>query len=133
MWKKVFIVFFLGFVSYAYSQESLTEDVAMTDQSLQAEPNFEDRVRIINEFVEKASQRREKLIKQRRRTDEEILVLFHINILRSFHNELDTSSSSNCTRSLGNAKATLYPNRFQEVMLPFEQSIYNVYKKTCAL
>ena len=133
MWKRLFIVFFLGITSYAYSNESLTDDVAKTYQSLRTEPNFKSRVRIVNEFVKRASQRRERLIRKRRRTNEEILVLFHINVLRNFHDELETSSSTNCTQSLDNVKTTLHPNRVQKIMLPFEQSIYNLYSKMCAL
>ena len=132
MWKRLFIVLFFGFASYAYSSESLIEDVAKTDQSLQAESNFEDRVRIVNEFVERVSQRQESLIRKIKRTDEEIVTMFRAYVLQNFHDRLDTSSSTDCIGSLDSAKATLYPNRLEETMLPFEQSIYDVYEKMCA-
>ena len=133
MWKRLLILFLLGFASYAYGNESLTDDVAKTYQSLLTKSNFEDRVLLVNEFIKRASKRRERLIRQRRRSNKDILVLFHINVVRNFHNTIDTSSSTNCTRSLENVKMTLHPNRSQAIMLPFEQSIYNLYNKICAL
>ena len=133
MWKRLFIIFFLVSASHAYSNDSLTDDVAKTYQSLLTTPNFEARVLLVDAFVKRSSEIRQRLIRKRRRTNEDILVLFHINILQNFHSSLDTSSSRNCTRSLENVKTTLHPNRVQAIMLPFEQSIYNLYNKMCAL
>ena len=124
MWKTLlFILFLFGFNDYTYGDEKLDADVAKTYQNLLTKSRFEDRVSLVDVFVQRASERREAVIKQRERTNSDLLVLLHINILRGFHNEMDTSSSSNCTKSLDNLKITLYPNRIQTIMFAFEQSI----------
>ena len=135
MWKTktLLFVFLLGFINYAHSDELLKADIARTYQSLSTKPRFEDRLSLVDVFVQRASERREAIIKQRTRTNTDILVLLRINILRGFHHALDKSSSASCTRSLARFKTTLYSNRFEEVMFPFEKSIYDLHKRMCSL
>ena len=133
IWRVSFIIFFLSFTCYARNGESLNTDITNTYQNLLSKSEFQDRVFLVDEFVKRASKKREAIMKQRERTNSDLLVLFHINILRSFHNELDKSSSANCMKSLANLEMTLYPNRVQTVMFPFRRSIYNLYNRMCAL
>ena len=134
MWKALlFVIFFLNPASDVRCDESLTADIAKTHQSLLQKSKFEDRVLLVDDLLKKASGKREEIMKQKARTNADILALLHINILRNSRNTLDTSSAGSCTKSLVRLKTTLYPNRNQTVLFPFEQSIYDLYTKVCAL
>ena len=120
----------------AYNNKSLTTDITNTYQALLQKKQIKNRVGLVDRLVKKASDERKKILKKDKKNDADVLMSFHVNILKEFYDDIDKTNSTTCIRSFNRLKHTLYPTKFeknQRNMLPFQKSVYNLYGKMCLL
>lgn len=108
-------------------------DIAETYQRVLQTNKFEDRIKLVEDLMQKTLEIEKRLDEKKNITQTDGLAIFHISTFKDLYDQVSTRNPKSCVESAKALRHALYRTRPEDEIFPYERSLYNLFGKMCSL